>query len=86
MLLNLICSVGFIWTIIMGVKCVADLEKNVGTYEELEVNNSFVYAMLLGGLFGTIVVSGSSLMSLLVFPLMMAVWFIILAFIYFYFI
>ena len=70
----------------MGVKCVADLEKNVGTYEELEVNNSFVYDMILGGLFGTIIVSGSSLMSLLVFPLMMAVWFAILVFIYFYFI
>ena len=70
----------------MGVKCVADLEKNVGTYEELEVNNSFVYDMILGGLFGTIIVSGSSLMSLLVFPLMMAVWFVILVFIYFYFI
>ena len=86
MLLNLICSVGFIWTVIMGVKYVADLEKNVGTYEELEVNNSFVYDMILGGLFGTIIVSGSSLMSLLVFPLMMAVWFAILVFIYFYFI
>ena len=70
----------------MGVKCVADLEKNVGTYEVLEVNNSFVYDMILGGLFGTIIVSGSSLMSLLVFPLMMAVWFAILVFIYFYFI
>ena len=70
----------------MGVKCVADLEKNVGTYEELEVNNSFVYDMILGGLFGTIIVSGSSLISLLVFPLMMAVWFVILVFIYFYFI
>ena len=69
-----ICSVGFIGSIVLGLKYVYDFDYNA---ENEMLNGKFFIAMLVGSICGTLMFTGFSLTSLAVFPLSMMIWFII---------
>lgn len=69
-----ICSVGFIGSIVLGLKYVYDFDYNA---ENEMLNGKFFIAMLVGSICGTLMFTGFSLVSLAVFPLSMMIWFII---------
>lgn len=69
-----ICSVGFIGSIVLGLKYVYDFDCNA---ENEMLNGKFFIAMLVGSICGTLMFTGFSLVSLAVFPLSMMIWFII---------
>ena len=69
-----ICSVGFIGSIVLGLKYVYDFDYNA---ENEMLNGKFFIAMLVGSICGTLMFTGFSLTSLGVFPLSMMIWFII---------
>lgn len=69
-----ICSVGFIGSIVLGLKYVYDFDYNA---ESEMLNGKFFIAMLVGSICGTLMFTGFSLASLAVFPLSMMIWFII---------
>ena len=74
-----ICSVGFIGSIVLGLKYVYDFDYNA---ENEMLNGKFFIAMLVGSICGTFMFTGFSLVSLAVFPLSMMIWFIILLLIF----
>lgn len=74
-----ICSVGFIGSIVLGLKYVYDFDYNA---ENEMLNGKFFIAMLVGSICGTLMFTGFSLVSLAVFPLSMMIWFIILLLIF----
>lgn len=69
-----ICSVGFIGSVLLGLKYVYDFDYNA---ENEMLNGKFFIAMLVGSICGTLMFTGFSLVSLAVFPLSMMIWFII---------
>lgn len=69
-----ICSVGFIGSIVFGLKYVYDFDYNA---ENEMLNGKIFIAMLVGSICGTLMFTGFSLVSLAVFPLSMMIWFII---------
>lgn len=74
-----ICSVGFIGSIVLGLKYVYDFDYNT---ENEMWNGKFLIAMLVGSICGALMFTGFSLTSLAVFPLSMMIWFIILLLIF----
>ena len=69
-----ICSVGFVGSVLLGLKYVYDFDYNA---ENEMLNGKFFIAMLIGSICGALMFTGFSLMSLAVFPLSMMIWFII---------
>ena len=69
-----ICSVGFVGSVLLGLKYVYDFDYNA---ENEMLNGKFFIAMLVGSICGTLMFTGFSLVSLAVFPLSMMIWFII---------
>ena len=65
-----ICSVGFIGSIVLGLKYVYDFDYNA---ENEMLNGKFFIAMLVGSICGTLMFTGFSLVSLAVFPLSMMI-------------
>ena len=71
--------VGFVWTIICGIKSVIDFEYDMRVCDELEeANYKFVCAML--------VAIGMGFWSLLYYPITMVAWVAVVALIYYYFV
>lgn len=69
-----ICSVGFIGSIVLGLKYVYDFDYNA---ENEMLNGKFFIAMLFGSICGAVMFTGFTLVSLMLFPLSMMIWFII---------
>lgn len=65
---------GFIGSIVFGLKYVYDFNCN---NENEMINRKFFIAMLFGGICGAVMFTGFTLVSLMVFPLSMIIWFII---------
>ena len=69
-----VCSVGFVSSIVCGLKFVYDFNCN---NENEMINGKFFIAMLFGGICGAVMFTGFTLASLMAFPLSMIIWFII---------
>ena len=74
-----ICSVGFIGSIVLGLKYVYDFDYNT---ENEMWNGKFLIAMLVGSICGAVMFTGFTLVLLMVFPLSMIIWFVILLLIF----
>lgn len=69
-----VCLGGFVSSIVCGLKFVYDFDCN---NENEMINRKFFIAMLFGGICGAVMFTGFTLVSLMVFPLSMIIWFII---------
>ena len=73
-MLTSICLVGFVSSIVCGLKFVYDFDcKN----ENEMINGKFFIAILFGSICGAVMFTGFTLVSLMVFPLSMITWFVI---------
>ena len=69
-----VCLGGFVSSIIYGLKFVYDFNCND---ENEMINRKFFIAMLFGGICGAVMFTGFTLVSLMIFPLSMIIWFVI---------
>ena len=69
-----VCLGGFVSSIVYGLKFVYDFNCND---ENEMINRKFFIAMLFGGICGAVMFTGFTLVSLMIFPLSMIIWFII---------
>lgn len=69
-----VCLGGFVSSIVYGLKFVYDFNCN---NENEMINRKFFIAMLFGGICGAVMFTGFTLVSLMIFPLSMIIWFII---------
>ena len=79
-----ICLVGFIWTLVLGVKCCFDYEDVMGTYEEMEFNGRFIGLMFMGGLFGVLAFPLSFIWTVVLYPIVTCVWLVIALLVFVY--
>jgi len=69
-----VCLGGFVSSIVYGLKFVYDFNCN---NENEMINRKFFIAMLFGGICGAVMFTGFTLVSLMIFPLSMIIWFVI---------
>lgn len=77
-----ICLVGFIGSVLFGLKYVYDFDCDD---ECAMLNGKFFIAMLVGSVCGAVMFTGFGLTSLAVLPLSMMIWFVISLLVFLFF-